>query len=64
MAEAREGLERYFPFHNERRIHQSLDYHTSPRSLCRPLNTNIQQTIDRRGRELGLKARPPAHLTG
>jgi len=28
VAEAREGLERYFPFYNEQRIHQALDYRT------------------------------------
>jgi putative transposase len=28
VAEAREGLQRYFPFYNEQRIHQALDYRT------------------------------------
>jgi putative transposase len=28
VAEAREGLHRYFPFYNEKRIHQALDYRT------------------------------------
>jgi putative transposase len=28
VVEAREGLQRYFPFYNEQRIHQALDYRT------------------------------------
>jgi putative transposase len=28
VAEARHGLQRYFPFYNEQRIHQALDYRT------------------------------------
>ena len=28
VAEAREGLHRYFPFYNQQRIHQALDYRT------------------------------------
>lgn len=31
VAEAREGLQQYFPFYNERRIHQALDYRTPHR---------------------------------
>jgi len=28
LLEARDGLDRYFPFYNEQRIHQALDYRT------------------------------------
>lgn len=28
LEEAKEGLDRYFPFYNERRRHQSLEYRT------------------------------------
>lgn len=43
VSEARDGLTDYFAFYNERRLHQSLDYHT-PKSVFFPLHETENQT--------------------
>ncbi|MSU37041.1 MAG: transposase, partial [Pedosphaera sp.] len=50
VTEAREGLQLYFTFYNQQRIHQSLDYRT-PQSVhfCSAVNPQAQRTFDRRG---------------
>ena len=63
VSEAREGLHEYFPFYNEQRIHQALDYRT-PHNVhfAAPGRGKSNEPLTAGGRELGLKARPPAHL--
>jgi putative transposase len=58
VAAARHELGRYFTFYNTQRFHQALEYRT-PQSV--PYGAPVQSKsgmVDRRGRELGLRARP------
>jgi putative transposase len=63
VPEARHGLDNYFPFYNEQRIHQALDYRT-PQDVhfCSPQKSISNEPLTAEGRELRLKARPSAHL--
>jgi len=63
VLEARQGLDNYFPFYNEQRIHQASDYRT-PRDVhfCSPQKSISNEPVTAEGRELRLKARPSAHL--
>jgi putative transposase len=63
VPEARHGLDNYFPFYNDQRVHQALDYRT-PRDVhfCSPQKSISNEPLTAEGRELGLEARPSAHL--
>lgn len=64
VPDARQGLGAYFPFYNHQRLHQALDYRT-PHSVhfaARGTGPSHEPSTAG-GRELRLKARPPAHLT-
>jgi len=65
VPEARQGLGNYFAFYNQERIHQALDYRT-PQSVhfSAARESGVDRTLTAGGRELRLKARPPAHLSG
>jgi len=64
VSEARDGLQQYFPFYNERRIHQALDYRTPHHvHFAAQGRRKSNEPLTAGGRELGLKARPPAQLT-
>ena len=60
VPEARHGLGRYFPFYNEQRIHQALDYRT-PRDVlfCPPMKPAVTRTFDRRGARAKARSSPP-----
>jgi len=64
VPEARQGLSQYFPFYNNQRIHQALEYRT-PQSVHFDAPQSPESTANGTagGRELRLAARPPAHLT-
>ena len=59
VAEAREGLSLYFPFYNQTRIHQALDYRT-PHSVHfdAPKSRDSTEPLTAGGRELGSKPAP------
>ena len=58
VASARHDLGRYFTFYNTQRFHQALDYRT-PQSVHFGAGApSTSRAGDRRGRELGLAARP------
>jgi len=63
VPEARQGLDNYFSFYNEQRMHQALDYRT-PRDVhfAPPQKSLSNEPSPAEGRELRLKARPSAHL--
>ena len=64
VCEARESLQLYFSFYNNVRFHQSLDNRT-PHAVhfSVPRASQSNEPLTAGGRELGLGARPPAHLT-
>ena len=63
VAAARHGLGQYFAFYNKERFHQALEYRT-PHSVHFGTPGPSQSGItNRRGRELGLAARPLLVLT-
>jgi putative transposase len=65
VSEARDGLHQYFPFYNEHRIHQALDYRTPHHvHFAAPGRPKSNEPLTAGRRELGLEARLPAHLTG
>ena len=65
VPEARQGLHNYFHFYNDERLHQSLDYRTPKQIHFAPPKERISnEPSTAGGRELRLKARPPAHLFG
>lgn len=55
---ARQELGRYFTFYNTQRFHQALEYRTPHSVHFEPAGKSKSGMVDRRGRELGLAARP------
>jgi putative transposase len=64
VAAARRGLSEYFAFYNTERFHQALEYRTPHSVHFAPPPKSKSQAADRRGRELGLRARPLLVLSG
>ena len=58
VAGARQGLGQYFTFYNRERFHQALEYRTPHDVHFGAPPKSKSKASDRRGRELGLKARP------
>jgi putative transposase len=58
VAAARHELGQYFAFYNKERFHQALEYRTPHSVHFGALAQAKSGTINRRGRELGLAARP------
>jgi hypothetical protein len=60
VSEARDGLDRYFPFYNRQRIHQALN-HRTPHNVhfAPPMNPEVQRTFNRKGARAGAQSSPP-----
>jgi len=58
VAAARRGLGQYFSFYNTERFHQALEYRTPHSVHFAAPPQSKSKACDRRGRELGLTARP------